>query len=302
MTGEVIAGTAMAPEAPDRLEAGGLTWAYRREAPNPELHNPAMLPVLCLHGIGSTSYIYRNTLRMLGESGHEAVAVDWPGHGGSSKPTDGSFDYSEEAYVSALQQFVAALGWDERPFVLMVHGYVLGQYGMLYALENTDSIKKLIILNTPVGLKTPLRPELAAYKNPIAFLRPKKDAKFAADLFNAAGGPYAMAYRDAQAFAAPYEEDAAASAAVHSTMEKLDWQGLLQRVDRGYESWRRPSLVLFGTSDQFIPFMSMLDWLETKRTCMKVANGYEAKLGHAPQEDYAEAIHKPILKFIEDDQ
>lgn len=60
---------------------------------------------------------------------------------------------------------------------------------------------KLVILNTPLGPKTPLRPELAAYKNPVPFLRPKAGAKFAADMFNAAGGPYAMTRAIADAYA-----------------------------------------------------------------------------------------------------
>ncbi|KAL4442929.1 hypothetical protein ABPG77_008420 [Micractinium sp. CCAP 211/92] len=301
VTGEIIAGTALATEAGERVTgADGFTWAYRRVEPNPELHNPTQLPVLCLHGIGSSSYIYRNTMRLLGEAGHEAIAVDWLGHGASDKPTSG-FDYSADSFVAALEKFVAAIGWDKRPFVLMVHGFILGQYGMLYALENSDKVEKLVILNTPLGLKTPLRPELAAYKNPVPFLRPKAGATFAADLFNAAGGPYAMQYRDAQAFQAPYA-DPAASAAVAAIMERVDFPQLLRRVDQGYESWRQPSLLLFGTSDQFINLKSVFDWLESKRTCMKLATGYEAKLGHSPQEDYPEAIHKPILKFIEEDQ
>lgn len=50
------------------------------------------------------------------------------------QPTSG-FDYSAEAYVAALQQFVAAAGI-RQPFALVVQGYVLGQYGLLYALEN----------------------------------------------------------------------------------------------------------------------------------------------------------------------
>jgi len=37
------------------------------------------------HGIGSSSYAFRNTIRLLGEAGHEAIAVDWIGHGSSSK-------------------------------------------------------------------------------------------------------------------------------------------------------------------------------------------------------------------------
>ena len=95
-------------------------------------------------------------------------------------------------------------------------------------------MSKLVILNTPLGLKTPLRPELAAYKNPLAFLRPRPGARFDAANYNAAGGPYAMSFRDAQAYDAPYESDPAASAAVAATMESLDYAALLRRVDEGW--------------------------------------------------------------------
>ena len=53
-----------------------------------------------------------------------------------------------------------------------LQGFVLGQYAMLWAMQNPDKVEKMVILNTPLGLKTKLRPELAAYKNRMAFLRP----------------------------------------------------------------------------------------------------------------------------------
>jgi hypothetical protein len=49
---------------------------------------------------------------------------------------------------------------------------VLGQYGLLYALEHEDQVERLFILNTPLATNSKLRPELAAYKSPIPFLRP----------------------------------------------------------------------------------------------------------------------------------
>lgn len=52
---------------------------------------------------------------------------------------------------------------------------MLSQYALLWALENEDLVEKLIIINSPLAAKSQLRPELAAYKNPIAFLRPKAD-------------------------------------------------------------------------------------------------------------------------------
>jgi hypothetical protein len=53
-----------------------------------------------------------------------------------------------------------------------MQGYVLGQYGLLYALAHEEQVERLFILNTPLATNSKLRPELAAYKNPIAFLRP----------------------------------------------------------------------------------------------------------------------------------
>jgi hypothetical protein len=76
--------------------------------------------------------------------------------------------------------------------------FVLGQYGLLWALNHSEDISHLVILGTPLGLNTPLRPDLAPYKNPIPFLRPKMDSKFAGDLFNAAGLAYVISYDDAQ--------------------------------------------------------------------------------------------------------
>lgn len=43
---------------------------------------------------------------------------------------------------------------------------------MLWAMQNPDKVEKMVVLNTPLGSKSKLRPELAAYKNRMAFLRP----------------------------------------------------------------------------------------------------------------------------------
>lgn len=293
MTGEVIAGTSRLVQ---QLEAGGLSWTYREVLPEEPSDN---LPVLCLHGLGSSGHSYRNTLRLLGQAGHRAVAPDWIGHGGSSKPTSG-FDYSSPAYCTALAQFVEALQLP-RPYAVVVQGYVLGQYGLQYALQHADDVAKLVILNTPLNLKSKLRPELAAYKAPLAFMRPKPDATFDAANFNAGGSPYAMAFRDAEVYAAPYGSDPAASAAVYKTMEQIDFGAVLREVDEGYATWRKPSLVLHGSADPFVDLKSVLEWLESKRTCMRLATGVEAKLGCMPQEDYAEAIHPVIAQFLAED-
>lgn len=64
----------------------------------------------------------RRTLAMLGDAGYEAYAPDWPGHGSSSKPSSsgGVFNYSQAAYLAALEAFVAAVGLDKQPYALVV--------------------------------------------------------------------------------------------------------------------------------------------------------------------------------------
>jgi hypothetical protein len=59
-----------------------------------------------------------------------------------------------------------------------VQGYILGNFGLLYALQHADQVERLLILNTPLATNTKLRPELAAYKTPIAFMRPAKDVGY----------------------------------------------------------------------------------------------------------------------------
>lgn len=295
LTGEVVAGTNAASLASEFIKVGPYTWAYRKAIPDSS--SSGQIPVLCIHGLGSHSYTYRNTVRLLAEAGHPAYALDWIGHGASDKPVDG-FDYSVKSYVRSLKECISHLPI-QKPFALVVQGFVLGQAGLLYALEDEESVSKLVILNTPLSLKSKLRPELAAYQNPIAFMRPKPGTQFQADYYNAAGGPYALAQRDADAYNKPYVAGPAASAAIEKTMKSLDFKLLLESVNDGYCTWKKPSLVVWGGSDTLLDLKNPLDWLESKRTCMRLATGIEAKLGHNPQEDYPQAFNDALVKFLQ---
>lgn len=53
-----------------------------------------------------------------------------------------------------------------------LQGFVLGQYGLLYALQHEEQVERLFVFNMPLALNSKLRPELAAYKSPIPFMRP----------------------------------------------------------------------------------------------------------------------------------
>jgi hypothetical protein len=66
------------------------------------------------------------------------------------------------------------------------------------------------------------------------------------------------------------QDDAAASAAVAATMEQLDFSKLLQQVDSGYRTWRKPSLLLFGANDPFVDVKNPFAFLDDKRTSMRL--------------------------------
>eukprot|EP00873_Tetraselmis_striata_P041335 jgi/Tetstr1/461599/TSEL_006700.t1 len=295
VTGEILASAARAPAASESLTAGGLTWAYRKgETDEAAAVGVDCPPILLLHGIGSSSYSYRVTLELLAGAGYEAYAPDFIGHGSSSKPSPSSFAYDGAAYKAALGDFMQAAPFS-KPVVLVVQGFILAQYALLWAAENPDMVEKLVILNTPLSPKTKLPPYLAPYKNPISFMRPK--GAFAADMHNAGGSAYIMQYKDAEVYNAPYVEDQGANEALVATLDKCDLKELVSTVDELYESWRTDTLVLFGGSDSYITQQSAFDFLETKRTCIKIQT-FEAKVGHMPQEDYPEILVKKLVGYL----
>lgn len=229
-TGEVINKMLASKGASTMVKAGKYTWAYRSGEVDPkEAATAATRPTfLLLHGLGSSSYTFRQVIAYMSGKGYNTIAPDWIGQGDSEKPAD--FAYSERAYLTELTNFLSA-AQVKTPVILVVHGYILGQYGLKWALENADKVEKLVILNTPLTAKAQLAPSLAPYKNPLSFLRPKLGSQFNAMNHNAGGGPYAMELRDAEAFQRPYDADQATSDAVYRVMDKVDFKALCQQID-----------------------------------------------------------------------
>ncbi|MGJ8591724.1 MAG: alpha/beta fold hydrolase [Aquaticitalea sp.] len=114
--------------------------------------------VLCLHGVPTSSFLYRKIVPALAEKGYRGVAIDFPGLGFSDRPEN--FDYS----FSSLAQFSAKaaqkLGLDK--YHLLIHD-IGGPIGFAMAANNLEKVLSITILNTWIDVVNftkpwPMRP------------------------------------------------------------------------------------------------------------------------------------------------
>ena len=104
-------------------------------------------PVLLVHGVPASSYLYRRVIDELVPRGLRGVSVDLPGFGLTDRP--GDFDYSMAGLGVWLSAAVDALGLDR--FHLVVHD-AGGPVGFELALLAPQKVRSLTILNTAFEL------------------------------------------------------------------------------------------------------------------------------------------------------
>lgn len=134
-------------------------------------------PVVCLHGVPVSSYLWRKVLCVLASRGLRGIAFDLPGLGLADRPTD--FDYSWTGLGGFACAAIDALGLER--FHLVVHD-VGGPVGFEVCAAMPDRIQSLTILNTIMNVD--------------GFKKPKEMAGYAirgvGELMLAAMGPWAF--------------------------------------------------------------------------------------------------------------
>jgi len=100
-------------------------------------------PVLLLHGVPSSSFLYRKMLPELAAHGLRAVSFDFPGVGLSDKPKNIEYDWH------ALAQWV---GWVVDalalpPVHLVLHD-IAGPIGSEWAIKNPVKVRSITVTNT----------------------------------------------------------------------------------------------------------------------------------------------------------
>ncbi|MGI8727372.1 MAG: alpha/beta fold hydrolase [Solirubrobacterales bacterium] len=110
-------------------------------------------PVVCFHGVPTSSFLYRKVVAELASRGLRGVAFDFPGLGLADRPSD--FDYSWSGLAAWSGEAIDALDIDRCH--LVVHD-IGGPVGCEWAVRNPDRVLSLTVLNTPLNVATFHRP------------------------------------------------------------------------------------------------------------------------------------------------
>jgi haloalkane dehalogenase len=127
------------------FDAGGVR-SFVREAGEGE-------PVVCLHGVPSSCFLYRKVIAELAGRGLRGVAFDFPGLGLADRPE--GYDYSWSGLGRFSVAAVDALGLDR--FHLVVHD-IGGPVGFELAAAMPERVRSLTVLNTLIEVDLFKRP------------------------------------------------------------------------------------------------------------------------------------------------
>ena len=110
-------------------------------------------PVVCVHGVPASAYLYRKVVPALAARGLRGIAIDLPGLGLAERPAGA--DYTWTGLGRWLTSAIDALELDR--FHLVVHD-IGGPIGLEVAAAEPTRVRSLTILNTTIAVDSFHRP------------------------------------------------------------------------------------------------------------------------------------------------
>lgn len=250
-------------------------------------------PVVMLHGIPTSAYLYRDIVFALHEE-RDCIAFDWPGFGQSEAPPNG--DYTHRPRADHLGAVLDAL--DLERVDLVVHD-LGGPAGLLFAIENPERIRRLVVLNTTV-FKRDYHPPLPAVAQFVPGLRQASRRVFTRALFDlflkqGLARPERISRQALDNHWDLLQAGAGATPIFESWAQIPEGRAAIRTIRDGMGSFQKPVLVLFGAEDRFLPPPNAERFAKAFPDAqMHLLPG----VGHFLQEDAPDLVAEHLTKFL----
>ncbi|EAY95781.1 hypothetical protein OsI_17656 [Oryza sativa Indica Group] len=276
-----------------RVKSGKLRW-FVRETGSAGARRGT---VVFIHGAPSQSFSYRMVMSQMADAGYHCFAPDWIGFGFSDMPQPGyGFDYTEEEFHKSLDELLSTLNITE-PFFLVVQGFLVGSYGLTWALKNSSKVLKVAILNSPLTVSSPVPGLFNQLRLPLFGEFTCQNAVLA-ERFIEAGSPYVLKSEKADVYRLPYLSSGAPGFALLEAARKANFRDVLSRISAGFasNSWEKPILLAWGISDKYLPLPIAEEFQKGNPAAIKLEPIEGA--GHMPQEDWPEKVVTALRSFL----
>jgi haloalkane dehalogenase len=249
-------------------------------------------PILLLHGEPTWAFLYRKLIPPLAAVGR-VIAPDYYGFGRSDKPTRVE-DYSYDLHYNSIERLVDEL--DLLELTVVVHDWG-GPIGLRLAVDRSDRVERLVILNTGIGAGRAPSEEWLRFREfmrrvdreivPGQLIRISSVSELADDVVEGYNAPFPTPESKAGVVAFPE--------LVPTELEHPNAATMLE-VRAALERWEKPTLVLFSDSD---PVFSTA---AAERMASRIPGAGPAEIvsgaGHFLQEEKGEEIADRIVRFL----
>lgn len=230
--------------------------------------------LILVHGLGSSSEAWRETMMVLAKSYH-VIAPDLPGYGKSDRP---KASYSVEYHATALNEFIISLGLNK----VAIAGNSLGGWiALLFALDHPEKVSHLVLVAS-AGLKRDTLPPIN--------LNPSTKEEQMTLLLALFADPAMVTDR---MLAEQWEYRKSVRATVQATLASFRTRAPF--LDERIRSLKMPTLIIWGRQDRIIP-------LESGERFHKAISGSKLVVfentGHMPQMERPKEFARAVKGFV----
>lgn len=299
-----VCGCSGVPKSVEQWRAGlrfqqidGETMAYRTYG---DIKKPA---VVLLHGLPTSSYLYRNIAPKIAEQGFYVVTPDFIGFGASTKPSD-EVAYNMSLQANRLNQLLSAL--NIRRYSVVAHD-MGGLVGFELLVDHSDKIQSFFVLNTTAytdGFVPP--PEMKMLAGGMGGLMTAMmsngitgeflTAKFIKDNM---GHPERLSKAAKENYWWPMHEGTThPMRATAKTFDRI--VGRYPIYQTALQAYKGSSRVLWGAKDKVLNFERLTTQFARDLRLSSTRVQYVEDAGHFLQEDYPDLVTAHVLMMLSD--